>query len=213
MCVPMIPECAVADFLNVMKWLVPVQLTWPAALQKVPNCAFNQSVPFPDCFISCASAPYRYRSWEASAAWAAWDWDPEWAALTLTPWARENGLTLLWAELVDKSTGFLALQDQPAGSPAHTEALRRIEAERFCFSVTLVNVAPYLFVVLAAVYASSALIVLPLTVVQAFVDLFVSSVAYVHMMAPRKRVAGRKRGRRGGARRKRKGGKADPWDS
>lgn len=46
LCIPMIPECTLVDILNVAATFVPLQLTWPARLQKIPGCALNESVPY-----------------------------------------------------------------------------------------------------------------------------------------------------------------------
>jgi hypothetical protein len=99
MCIPMVPECAVADFLSIAKWFIPIRIDWPPLLQRIPDCALNKSIPHQDCFISCADHPFRYRSWEASIAWAACDYDPSWCKRTLEPWAFNNGFTLLWSEI------------------------------------------------------------------------------------------------------------------
>ena len=59
-CIPMVPECAVQDVLDSVGWLIPIQLTWPAALQRIPGCALNPDIPYRDCFIPCAADPFRY---------------------------------------------------------------------------------------------------------------------------------------------------------
>lgn len=58
-CIPMVPECVLQDVLEGASWLLPVQLTWPASLQKIPGCALDPNVPYKDCFIPCSAEPFR----------------------------------------------------------------------------------------------------------------------------------------------------------
>lgn len=52
-CFPMVPPCILEDMLAIFQWLFPLQLQWPLALQRTPNCAFNASIAVQDCFLSC----------------------------------------------------------------------------------------------------------------------------------------------------------------
>lgn len=126
---------------------------------------------------------HRYRGWEATIAWAACDWDPHWCATTVAPWARSNGFNVLWAELSDK---FNAIENEYTGV---ANGNGRVDAERFCFSITIINVVPYIFLALAAFYALTSVALMPLVVLQWMVDVLMQSLAYIHMHAP---------GRRGG---------------
>ena len=101
-CVPMVPECAVQDLIAVFRWLVPLQISWPVSLQKIPGCALNKYVPYEDCFISCSEPPFSYTSWEATVSWAACDWDPHWCHETVSEWAWDNNFFVLWTNLVTK---------------------------------------------------------------------------------------------------------------
>lgn len=67
-CVPMIPECAVQDMLYILEWMVPLRLDWPAALQKIPGCALNETISRQDCFIPCGGQPFRYRGESPSSS-------------------------------------------------------------------------------------------------------------------------------------------------
>lgn len=182
MCVPLIPECAVLDLIGIVEWIVPVRLEWPDALQKTEGCALNASVPYRDCFISCGEPPFRYRSWESTVAWAACDWDPYWCRTVVTPWAIDNNFPLLWAELIDK---FKVIQNDYNNV---TGSVQEIQAHRFCFSVTIVNIVPYILLFLALFYAASAVLVLPFVIVQWLIEVFFQGLAYTHMIAPRRTV-------------------------
>lgn len=174
-CLPMIPVCAVTDLLDTITWLIPIQLEWPSMLQKVPGCAMNESIPYQDCFIPCSDPPFRYVGWEATIAWAACDWNDDWCIKKVMPWARDNNFIILWSELVDK---YNAIDNDRTGITPPDYG--RIDAERFCFVVTIFNIVPYLFIGLAAVYAASAILALPFVILQWGAETFFQALAYIH---------------------------------
>lgn len=59
-----------------------------------------------------------------------------------------------------------------------------MQAHRFCFSVTIVNIVPYIFFLIAAVYSLSAVVLLPFVLLQWIVELLFQGLAFVHMGAP-----------------------------
>lgn len=130
-CVPMIPQCVVKDFLSMALWFIPLQFQWPLSLQKIPGCAASSAVPFADCFISCAELPFGYTSWEASVAWAACDWDPQWCAQTVAPWALRNNLVTLWSHILNKQQVSL-LKPQHLCPVHQQEVFQRLDACLLC---------------------------------------------------------------------------------
>ena len=91
------------------------------------------------------------------------------------PWARDNSFILLWSELVDK---YNAIDDDRTGITPPDYG--RIDAERFCFVVTIFNIVPYIFIGLAAVYAASAVLVLPFVFLQWAAETMFQAIAYIH---------------------------------
>lgn len=174
-CIPMIPLCAVTDLLDTVTWLIPVEFIWPKMLQKTPGCAMDKSIPYTDCFIPCSDPPFRYNGWEASVAWAACDWNSDWCISKVMPWARINNFVMLWSELVDK---YNAIENDRTGVTPPDYG--RIDAERFCFVITIFNVVPYIFIGLALVYAASAVLALPFVVLQWAAETFFQALAYIH---------------------------------
>lgn len=65
----------------------------------------------------------------------------------------------------------------------------RLDAERFCFAVTIVNVVPYIVAALVLFYAAAAVLLLPFTILQAAVDVGAQCLTYVHISAPSMRKA------------------------
>jgi hypothetical protein len=100
----------------------------------------------------------------------------------VTPWAIDNNFPLLWAELIDK---FKVIQNDYNNV---TGSVQEIQAHRFCFSVTIVNIVPYILLFLALFYAASAVLVLPFVIVQWLIEVFFQGLAYTHMIAPRRTV-------------------------
>lgn len=69
----------------------------------------------------------------------------------------------------------------------------QIEAERFCFAVTLVNITPYLLVGLVVIYGACVAIVVPLAVVQGLFEVAMQALVYVHASTPNRRRRRRQR--------------------
>lgn len=59
-----------------------------------------------------------------------------------------------------------------------------MQAERFCFAVTIVNIMPYLLILLVLFYSLWALLMLPFVLMQWLAELGVQTLAYCHMLAP-----------------------------
>lgn len=167
-CVPMIPACLGEDISSIMTWLLPLHFTWPAELQKIPGCAFNESIPHQQCFLPCSSLGYT--SWEPVLAWAACDWDPDWCGDSVAPWAGSAGLTTFQQALLQK-------HDKVVSDHG-------IDAERFCFANTAVLVVPYIMLAIGIVYAAGAAAAVPLVFLQGVADVLFQALAYVHANTP-----------------------------
>lgn len=167
----MVPACLAEDLAGIYAWLLPLRFTWPPELQKVPGCAFNESVTHQDCFLSCSSLGYT--SWEPIVAWAACDWDPDWCGDSIAPWARGVGLTTFYQALLQK-------HDKVVSDHG-------IDAQRFCFAVTSVFVVPYLLLAVGLVYALVAAAAVPFVLLQCMADVLFQALAYTHVYTPGRR--------------------------
>ncbi len=88
---------------------------------------------------------------------------------------RDNNFVMLWSELVDK---YNAIENDRTG--VTPPDFGRIDAERFCFVITIFNVVPYIFIALALVYALSAVLALPFVIFQWAAETFFQALAYIH---------------------------------
>lgn len=176
-CIPMLPVCVVTDFVDLLKAFVPMQFSWPGALQRIPGCASNTSIAYRDCFRSCLHAPFYYHSWESTVAWAVCDWDPYFCQQTLAPWV----LGTFGEKMGGVFHTFLMGKGNVALNGDAVFGLQnQIEAERFCFVVTLINVTPYLILGIVILYGACIAIVVPLAVLQGLFEVSMQVFVYVH---------------------------------
>jgi hypothetical protein len=189
-CIPYIPACLADDVVSIATWLLPLQVVWPAALERTSGCALNASIPASQCFRPCSDIGYT--SWQPIVAWAACDWDPDWCASSFASWAASARLSGLRESLLQKQDIIVSAVLVNAGEGA--AAAGRIEAERFCFAVTSVFIVPYILVLIGLLYALTAAAAIPLVVLQAFTEVCLQTLAYVHAHTPG-RLPRRGRGR------------------
>jgi len=181
-CFPLVPPCILQDVVDVFKWFIPLQLEWPAALQHVDGCAYNESVPLDKCFRSCRDDPFyygEYQGWEASVAWLLCDWDPDWCKNSVLPWAVSNTGTWIpstFAQMIEQKSNTLFFQNYPA----HKQF---IEAQRFCFYVHLIYFVPYLFIIIICIYAVILLLSIPFVLIQSLADFLFQTLVFTHMHA------------------------------
>lgn len=176
-CVPLIPPCIVEDVFAVLKWFVPLQMEWPEALQIQPNCAFNSSIPYEECFVSCKASPYNYgdfQGWEASLAWLFCDWDPYWCSTDMVSWSRSMNLPDSFVKMLQQKSDMLISSNYPPNK-------KFIDAQRFCFASNLIYLIPYVFIFLLVFYGIYAVLLIPFVFFQSLVDFGLNTLVFIHM--------------------------------
>lgn len=76
---------------------------------------------------------------------------------------------------------YVCVQDAYTNVPGAED---RLQAERFCFAVTIVNIVPYLLLLLTMFYSLGSLLMLPFVLMQWMAELLMQTLAYAHMLAP-----------------------------
>jgi len=156
-CMPLVPSCLMRDLVDIADALLPSSLQWPAALTTTPGCA---SVA---CMRSCTADPaVGFADHNDHIAWAMCE-------LTSPRWAIDTALTSM----------------QP-DSPIRMAILRKCvredlaQAQRICFTLTLVNSLPLLILAVLALSLIPALFTLAISAVQCAANTLFALVLFVH---------------------------------
>jgi hypothetical protein len=135
------------------------------------------------CLKSCSSdAPFYFRGWEQSAAWAMCSVDSE---------RCEGAAGVLYSLL---GGGSLTGRSLVAAAANYSRVVRNSEdysgprgggsdlwhAHQYCFFVTLAQALPWFFVVLIAAIVLLGMLKLPLVIISAWFQLFSQIVAFTH---------------------------------
>jgi hypothetical protein len=186
-CLPMIPPCIVEDVAHILQWLIPLQMQWPNALENIPGCAYNVSVPVDSCFVSCKDPPFEYgaphphQGWEASVAWLLCDWDPVWCSTAVPSWLQRN----IQSTTIIPTTFYRMLEQKSSilSYKLSSVQVAHIDAQRFCCATHLVYLVPYIFVCILLVYTVYAIVYIPVILLQALLDFLLQAIVYIHMKA------------------------------
>ena len=163
-CAPLIPVCLLEDAFELVDWLLPSSIDWPAELVTRPNCTEI------DCMRSCRyDTIVGFSSVEEHIAWIVCEAD--------TQTGKSLANTLPWDLLEPMRTALArkcALWDA-------SDSMRK--AQRVCWALTIVNSTPILLLLLAASWFIPTLLGAIVSLAQFAVTSIVSLVLFVHSSA------------------------------
>lgn len=191
-CFPMVPPCILREFVSVVDTLLPSNITLPVALELYPGCIDGEPLPagvhmpvnvsaYPEdvrernrrvaCLLSCFDAPHSYTRAEVSFAW--WLCD---TSLGLCSDLRARiieygvpGLENMQRFLLEKAEIVVA------GDPD------LINAQRFCATLTLWMIVPWLVLFGIALYMISWSLIVPVVFVQGFISILLQFITGLHV--------------------------------
>jgi hypothetical protein len=188
-CLPLVPTCIADELLDVLQKLLPVSLAWPTQLQRWPGCLDGTQNPsFPsiapaskDCFVSCTSPPFSFRTWEDSAAWLLCEvglcssdlvtntWQPavDRLAPSLPSWLVDAVHLDRLADALARKQPFLAWDDMR-------------NAQTICFVFTLFNLVPFVLGAVLVLVTAFAAAALALALVQFLVNCLLIVFVFAH---------------------------------
>jgi hypothetical protein len=178
-CFPMVPTCLLQDVILFVEHLLPVRIEWPNSLQTVPGCANNatlRAAGVGSCMKSCRKDPFYFNSWESSISWAICSLVNDCHSTVQVPdFMRSfSNLHLVLAnhsDVISRAYEKNAMQDAQDIWHAH----------QFCFFVTLGQLLPYMFLLIALVYAAAQLVMLPVILLSAGFQFGWQALAYTHV--------------------------------
>eukprot|EP00961_Rhodomonas_salina_P055390 744503-Rhodomonas_salina.1 len=138
-CFPMVPTCFAADLVETVNRTLPAKMEWPVLLIEQETCN-REGVPYNtslrgkvNCFKSCATEEFRFRSWEDSLAWVLCDMDVS-MCKTVGEWAARQ--TALAQSYNDTTTYFVQV--------LHFGNTHLTDAHRVCGLLTGFYIIPVL---------------------------------------------------------------------
>jgi hypothetical protein len=175
-CAPMLPTCLGQEIIAALDGLIPVKISWPSALQAVPNCIENTNIPANECIVSCNAHPFSFRGWSEPIAWSICEISPSVCQDTYL-WMREQSFAKdEGSTLFDLSTAFgrystIKTQNDP----------EQIVAYRVCAIFTAWRSVPVLLLCGFSIYILPLLVILPIQFLLASTQIIFASVFMSHL--------------------------------
>jgi hypothetical protein len=180
-CFPMIPTCLLQDAILFVEQLMPMRIQWPASLQEVPGCAADPALRASGirCMRSCRDAPFHFRSWESSLSWMVCSLVNECHTIPVPDIVKSfSDLHIAMANHSDViQRAYPALMNQEP----RAEDTDVWHGHQFCFFVTLGQLLPYVFLLIALVYGIVQILMLPFLLVSAGFQFAWQAIAYTHV--------------------------------
>jgi hypothetical protein len=156
-CAPLIPTCLLHDLFELVDSIMPDKIEWPEELVDYAGCRSST------CMRSCINDPVvGFKAWQDHLAWVMCEIDTEWS--------------------IDQATKYAQ------GDPFRASILRKCfisgdsmrAAQRICFAITIVRSAPFILLILFALWLIPSAGAIGLAVGQFIVNLLFTFVLFVH---------------------------------
>jgi hypothetical protein len=175
-CFPMIPTCMVQDLIVTVNDFLPVNITWPNALQRYPGCVDkvklatgSSTEAASQCLLSCRGDPFYFTTWEHSLSWMLCSLDPDGCTNISVPYAPL---------VMDASWNYSEVNQYAVSKNATGMDVWR--AHQYCFFVTLAQGLPWFLVWIVLIYLLVSLVYLPIPLLPAGVQFMVQALCFTH---------------------------------
>ena len=186
-CVPLVPTCMLGEILDLFETFIPPSITWPAQLQRWPNCLNGSTDGRIDsikpataqCFRECTAWPFEFQTWEDNALWIACEFgycSADFIVQKYQPWVEIVPLPPFVFDLVHMDRYVAASKIKP--NYMNWDDMK--QAQRVCCAFTIFNVVPVVLLSVVILVAALAAVAIVIALVQSAINTIVALLTFIH---------------------------------
>jgi hypothetical protein len=186
-CVPLVPTCMLGEILDLFETFIPPSITWPAQLQRWPNCLNGSTDGRIDsikpataqCFRECTAWPFEFQTWEDNALWIACELgycSADFIVQKYQPWVEIVPLPPFVFDLVHMDRYVAASKIKP--NYMNWDDMK--QAQRVCCAFTIFNVVPVVLLSVVILVAALAAVAIVIALVQSAINTIVALLTFIH---------------------------------